>query len=194
MAVKSSNAIKPITHVYVGVTIPAAGARLDLTNGAPADGREIGALDGPITWDPSWEMTEFDSETHSSPLEYSADGHALTMKVPMKEMLADNLKLALNGDVTEITETGKEGTLVTFGGKTELTGTSVVAIWETKAGSGEFGYAIIYNGVVDGGTSVGFSKSDYTVVEVSIKALPITDRASGDQLGHIFIPNTITAG
>ena len=193
MAVSASNAIKPITHVFVGVTVPANGARLALTAGVPTDGREVGALDGPITWDPSWEMVEFDSETHSSPLEYSADGHALTMKVPMKEMLADNLKLAVNGNTAAITTEGEEGTLVQFGGKTELTGTSVVAVWETKAGSGVYGYAIVYNGVVDGGTSVSFTKGDYTVVEVSVKALPITTRPGGDQLGHIFIPDDITA-
>lgn len=182
MAVTVANVRKPITHVFYGVDIPAYGSKLVLSDGVPSSGTEVGVLGGPIEWNPGRGQEPLDSETNPAPLDYQAAEHSLEMKFKIKEFRADLMQKICNGEAF----TAPDGTkIVTVGTNTDLPSSCWVAVWETKAGSGEYEYAIVYDGVVNDGGNISWEKSGYTEVEITIQAKPVTTRPTKDQLGHM---------
>lgn len=182
MAVEAENARKPITHVFYGVTVPAYGSKLSLSNGVPTSGTEVGALGGPIEWNAGRSEEPFDSETNEAPLSYEAAEHSLEMSIKVKEFKSDVLQKALNGEAFTATDGTK---ILTVGTNTDLPSTAWVAVWETRAGSGEYEYAIVYNGVAVGGANISLTKASYSEIPLTIRAKPVTTRPTKDQLGHL---------
>jgi hypothetical protein len=182
MSVDKNNARKPITHVFYGVTVPAYGSKLTLTNGVPGTGVEVGVLGGPISFNTTRGSVTLDSETNEAPLDYKAAAHSLVMSFMMKEMRSDLMQYITNGE----TLTAADGTkLTTVGTNTDLVENSWVAVWETCAGSGDYEYAMVYDGVVTDGGDISWEKANFNSIPIAITGRPVVTRPAKDQLGHM---------
>ena len=182
MAVTKEYARKPITHVFYGVSVPAYGTKLALVAGVPISGVEVGVLGGPIEWNAGRGQATLESETNEAPLDYLAADHSLEMKFKIKEFRSDLFRFGTNGEVI----TASDGTKITTAGtNTELEESCWVCVWETQAGSGDYEYGIVYDGVVLDGMNIPLKKSDFGEIDMTVKARPVLTRPSKDQLGHL---------
>lgn len=181
MSVNAGNRRLPLSHVFVDVGVPAVNVRVPLINGVPGSGVEVGALGGPPEVTINRSTKAFESETHNVPLAYDPDTRGMRIKFSMKEITGANFHRSAGGVIIVEFDGGQT---IHIGSGNGLDSHSWMLTWETRPGTGIYEAAMIYDGIVDGDSSLKLSRGDYSELPVEVVAQPVLTRPVDDDLGY----------
>ena len=162
--------------VYIGVSVPAEGSTVPLTNGAPADGRSIGATLAPCVF--MYRPTTFDILTQQSTgiVGYVVTEEDVRMEFEIGELTYQNLK--------DMFVTPKpQATFVSIGGLIVPVIQSALIVAPRRGGG--FIEAMIYTAAFTEARDMSFNRAGAMSIKVVARAQALLTRSYGDQLGFV---------
>lgn len=163
--------------IWIGVSVPVTGLAVALdANGAPADGRNIGATLAPANW--AYRPTTFDIRTQQNTgiVGYVVTEEDLRVDFEVGELTYQNLKDML---VTP----RDQSTFVSVGGNIVPPLQSCLIVAPRRGG----GYieAMVYLAAFLEARELVFNRAGQISIKVAARAQAVTSRPLGDQLGFV---------
>ncbi len=186
-------------NVYVGAQVPAPlhslGEEAHLSaDGVPSGGTHVGATTGEAVYRYSATVETVDIEQSTFGVCPHVTAEEATLEFTVAEATAENIKRAIGqGFLRDFTGPDSlTGKVISVGGLTDVTGTSICVISEKKNDPGRYCGAMIYNAYNDAGLERRFKKGEATFITMTFRGIASTatlDRPAGDQLGQYFEQN-----
>jgi len=176
-------------RVFVDAVVPAPLASVGDTisaDGVPSGGVDVGATSGEAFFRYSATVEGVDIEQATSPVAPHVVAEEATLEFTVAEATAENLKRAIGQGFLRSATSGK---VISFGGLTSVTGTSVCIVAERKKTPGKFFGAMLYNAYNQIGLERRFRRGEAALVTMTFRAVVNEDllkRPEGDQLGQVF--------
>lgn len=192
MALTAANIRVGAGRVYMGVTPPAAGVALSITNGVPATGTEVGLTEGEAVF--TYEVTYFESMAEQSlaVVAVFATEEAAQLEFTMKEYSQANINdflaamvqtanVAAPGDAAtmDIHEGGRILGIAAGAGEVTLQATVLVApIPNTSGVDQRYTYVLLHQAYQSEAAAVRYTKTGDSLLKVTFKA--VADLSRGD--------------
>lgn len=197
MALTAANIRVGAGRVYMGVTPPALGVALTVTNGVPATGTEVGLTEGEAVF--TYEVTYFESMAEQSlaTVAVFATEEAAQLEFTMKEYSQANINdflaamvqtanVAAPGDAVtmDIHEGGRILGIAAGAGEVTLQAVVLVApIPNTSGVDQRYTYVLLHQAYQSESAAVRYTKSTDSMLKVTMKA--VADLSRGD-FGTLF--------
>ncbi len=197
MALNAANIRVGAGRVYMGVTPPAQGVALTVTNGVPATGTEVGLTEGEAVF--TYEVTYFESMAEQSLalVAVFATEEAAQLEFTMKEYSQANINdflaamvqtanVAAPGDAAtmDIHEGGRILGVAAGAGEVTLQAVVLVApIPNTSGVDQRYTYVLLHQAYQSESAAVRYTKSGDSLLKVTFKA--VADLSRGD-FGTLF--------
>jgi len=175
--------------IYVDAVVPAPLASVGDTlspDGVPSGGVHVGATSGESVFRYEASIETVDIEQSTFPVAPFVTSESATLEFTVAEATAENIKRAIGQTFLRNVASGK---LMSFGGLTAVTGTSVCIVAPKKKSPGKFVGVMIYNAYSDGGLERRFKRGEATLVSMTLRGVATSEtlnRPEGDQLGQYF--------
>lgn len=177
-------------HIWAGLAVPAAGARLTLfTDGTPDATANPAAVhlgrsdDGAeLLYKPSFDHSS--SDEFSAPYRSFITTEEMRINASIRQVMDMDILNKLTVGGTKTAGTGYEQT--TFGGLSTLTTSSFAVIFKNPEVAAKYCVWQIYKGLNDGGIQFRIQRTKDGSSPISIVAFTIDTRAAGDQLGSFW--------
>jgi len=176
-------------RVFVDAIVPAPLASVGDTlspDGVPSGGIDVGATSGEAFFRYSATVEGVDIEQATTPVAPHVVAEEATIEFTVAEATAENIKRAMGQAFLRSAASGK---VISFGGLTSVTGTSVCIVSERKKSPGKFFGAMIYWAHNEVGLERRFKRGEAALVSMTFRAILTEDalkRPEGDQLGQVF--------
>ena len=185
-------------RIYVGAQVPAPlhslGEPAHLSSsGVPSGGVDVGATQGEAIYRYSATVETVDIEQSTFGVAPHVTAEEATLEFTVAEATAENIKRAIGQTfLRDFTHGSKTGKVMSIGGLTAVTGTSICIIAEKKKDPGHYVGAMLYNAYNEAGLERRFKRGEATLVHMTFRAVATEDlleRPAGDQLGQLFEQN-----
>jgi len=176
-------------RVYVDAVVPAPLASVGETlsaDGVPSGGIDVGATTGEAVFRYSATIETVDIEQSTVGVAPHVTAEEATLEFSVAEAVAQNIKRAIGQTFLRDVTGGK---VLSFGGLTSVTGTSVCVVAEKQKAPGKYTGAMIYAAYNEAGLERRFKKGEATFISMTLRGVitsDLLDRPEGDQLGQVF--------
>jgi len=176
-------------RIYVDAVVPAPLASVGETlsaDGVPSGGIDVGATTGEAVFRYSATIETVDIEQSTFGVAPHVTAEEATLEFTVAEPVAENIKRAIGQTFLRDVAGGK---VLSFGGLTAVTGTSVCVVAEKKKTPGKYTGAMIYAAYNEAGLERRFKRGEATFISMTLRGMATTDtlaRPEGDQLGQVF--------
>jgi len=165
------------------------------------DGTEVGYLSGAVTLEYGRDIIEFKPSNEMGPVKQFVRGESMILRAEVAQLEASNLRLAMGIAEAVSASTSYPGfensptggsysppdsasyDVLKFGGS-KSTDEMPLRFVHTRP-NGKDVVVCMYNAVATPEISIPFNDEDVTVHEIAFKALHVTSRSEGDQIGFI---------
>jgi len=177
-------------RVYVGAVVPAPLASVGDTlssDGVPSGGTDVGATSGETVFRYSATVETVDIEQSTFGVAPHVTAEEATLEFTVAEPTAENIKRAIGQGFLRDAAGG--GKVISMGGLTAITGTSICVVAPLKKTPGKYCGAMLYNAYNDAGLERRFKRGEATLVRMTFRGVATTEtlaRPEGDQLGQYF--------
>lgn len=201
MALNAANVRVGAGRIYMGVTPPAAGAALNISNGVPSSGTEVGLTEGESVF--TYEVTYFEvmAEQSLAAVEVFATEESAQIEFTMKEYTQANINdflvamvatanVAAPGDAStmDIHEGGRILGLAAGAGEITLQAVVLVApIPNTSGVDQRFTYVLLNQAYQSESATAMYTKSSDTLLKVTFKAIADLTRADTSTLFQLGV-------
>ena len=201
MALNAANVRVGAGRIYMGVTPPAAGAALNISNGVPSTGTEVGLTEGESVF--TYEVTYFEvmAEQSLAAVEVFATEESAQIEFTMKEYTQANINdflaamvattnVAAPGDATtmDIHEGGRILGLAAGAGEVTLQAVVLVApIPNTSGVDQRFTYVLLNQAYQSESAAAMYTKASDTLLKVTFKAIADLARADTSTLFQLGV-------
>jgi len=172
-------------RLYIDVTVPATGAALELSSGAPATGTELGLTDGEAVFTYEVEYFEVMADQSLSPVATFAQAEHARLEFTMKEFSFANVVAYLQ----QATDQGA-GQLITFGSDNiTVCPRSITLVSAIPNCDGATLYTVImlYQAYQSEAASMRFTRAGETLMKSTWVGIADPTRDDGDTLGQLVV-------
>jgi len=197
MALTAANIRVGAGRIYMGVTPPAQGVALNIANGVPTTGVEVGLTEGEAVF--TYEVTYFESMAEQSlaTVAVFASEEAAQLEFTMKEYSQANINDFLaamvstanvaapgDADTMDIHEGGRILGIVAGAGEVTLQSVCLVAPIPNTSGTDQrYTYVLLHRAYQSEAAAVRYAKGADSILKVTFKA--VADLTRGD-FGTLF--------
>lgn len=183
MAQNAQNIHMGAARIWLGVTPPVGtppAAWALHTNGVPGTGTEVGYTDGPTTFNYKSEKMEFKGEQAFGVIDLAIIDESAELKFTAQERTALNLRTAFDAYGYESVGGGIGiwGGGSTFAPLTQ----SIFLSSQRRDAPTKYEFLMLYKGINTNGITITWSRVTRSLMEITIKPIVDSTRATGDQV------------